>query len=274
MSDAATERPAHYNLPIDPSVYSLQPDEAAFFKEQTGLHDDEVLKEHILAVQAEAYQVYPYPCIRVFNFTTLKISRFAIYQDFLQLPTVRRDAVLLDLGCCFGNDARKAVADGFPASQVIASDLRPEFWDLGRKLFRSSTDIRFIPGDVFQDSFLGPDLVQGGTEDTAHALNNAVESASLNPLYGKVSAIHASAFFHLFNEAQQEHIARRLALLLSPEPGSIIFGSHGAALTHGKRTGQSSFDHSPESWTALWQNVFAPRKVIGVMILLRSRKQY
>ncbi|KZV88673.1 hypothetical protein EXIGLDRAFT_772461 [Exidia glandulosa HHB12029] len=73
MSDATTERPAHYNLPIDPSAYSLQPDEAAFFKEQTGLHDDEVLKEHILAVQAEAYQasnVYPYPCIRVFNFTT------------------------------------------------------------------------------------------------------------------------------------------------------------------------------------------------------------
>lgn len=39
--------------------------------------------------------------------------------DHLQLPTLDASIFLI-----VGNDARKAVADGFPMSGVIASDLR------------------------------------------------------------------------------------------------------------------------------------------------------
>jgi len=37
--------------------YSLDPDELAFFKQETGIQDEAALKEHILTVQAEAYKV-------------------------------------------------------------------------------------------------------------------------------------------------------------------------------------------------------------------------
>ena len=44
-------------MPLDPNLYKLEEDEAAFFKQATGIPDDEELKQHILRVQAEAYEV-------------------------------------------------------------------------------------------------------------------------------------------------------------------------------------------------------------------------
>ena len=46
---------------LDPSLYSLDSDEAAFFKQLTGISDEQALKEHILAVQSKAYEVSPFP---------------------------------------------------------------------------------------------------------------------------------------------------------------------------------------------------------------------
>lgn len=41
---------------VDTSLYNLSPEQAAFFKTQTGIDDDEELKRHILEVQAKAYK--------------------------------------------------------------------------------------------------------------------------------------------------------------------------------------------------------------------------
>lgn len=89
--------------------------------------------------------------------------------------------------------------------------------------------------------------------------------SSLTPLQGKISAIHASSFFHLFLEDEQLAVARRLASLLSPQKGSIIFGQHVSRPEKGFREEASvkasdglhvkrraMFCHSPESWKELW----------------------
>lgn len=49
----------HHVLPdkLDPSLYKLRDDEKAFYQAATGINDDEELKEHIIAVQTEAYEV-------------------------------------------------------------------------------------------------------------------------------------------------------------------------------------------------------------------------
>lgn len=72
---------------LDPSLYSLQNDELAFFRQLTGIEDEDELRSHILAIQAKAYdvsmrrfyslpiildvflQVYGYGCIKSFAFT-------------------------------------------------------------------------------------------------------------------------------------------------------------------------------------------------------------
>lgn len=53
---------------LDPTLYDLDEDTVAFFKELTGFDDSEDLKKHILEVQAAAYEEYPYPCIFGFGF--------------------------------------------------------------------------------------------------------------------------------------------------------------------------------------------------------------
>jgi hypothetical protein len=46
---------------LDPNLYFLTAKETEFYKAQTGIQDDEELKEHILAVQRDAYEVIPLP---------------------------------------------------------------------------------------------------------------------------------------------------------------------------------------------------------------------
>lgn len=43
--------------PLDERFYDLTDEDRAFFKQQTGIQDDDELKAHILQVQAEAYKV-------------------------------------------------------------------------------------------------------------------------------------------------------------------------------------------------------------------------
>ena len=86
---------------------------------------------------------------------------------------------------------------------------------------------------------------------------------SLNPLAGRVSAIYVSAVFHLFPAEGQSRLARALAGLLSPLPGSMISGSHNAAPDGQEGVSDvlqsadgseaiTQFRHSPSTWKALW----------------------
>ena len=100
-----------------------------------------------------------------------------------------------------------------------------------------------------------------GEEPRQHV--NHQMAASLAPLHGCISFIHASNLFHLFSEANQTAVARNLASLLSPEPGSMIFGVHVGRLEKGYRTeapppapgylGNLMFCHSARSWKTLWE---------------------
>lgn len=48
---------------LNPDFYNPQPQDVAFFKQQTGIHDDELLKQHIMQVQAKAYKVHLLPSL-------------------------------------------------------------------------------------------------------------------------------------------------------------------------------------------------------------------
>jgi len=125
--------------------------------------------------------------------------------------------------------------------------------------------VPFIQGDVFDSPFLAPTPTV--YVPSLNPIPDLRSLTSLTPLIGHISAIHASAFFHLFNEKQYE-LARRMASLLSPEPGSMIFGSHVGQTHKGFRTarratsGEYIFCHSDESWKELWDGqIFKEGKV-------------
>ncbi|KAH9858783.1 hypothetical protein C2E23DRAFT_717563 [Lenzites betulinus] len=266
-------------LPLNESLYSLEGAELQFMKKQTGIEDDAELKEHILAVTKEAFAVFPFPCIRRYAFIKFKLSRLPGYDRLLKLGREREGAILLDIGCCFGNDVRNAAVDGFPAKQIVASDLYGGYWTLGHKLYRSTEEsfpAKFIPGDAFDPAHLAivPPVYTVGSEPPP----DLSTLTSLNPLHGHVAAIHASSFFHLFNEEKQAQLARAFAGLLSPLPGSMIIGTHSGAPEKGQRTYAvssgsgiisgggtlSMFCHSPESWAELWDGQIFEKGTIKV----------
>ena len=92
----------------------------------------------------------------------------------------------------------------------------------------------------------------------------------MTELRGHLSVIYAASLFHLFSEERQLELAKRLAALLDPRPGSIIFGSHSGAPVKGGRHGfySSMFCHSAESWTQIWEEqVFEKGQVKATTIL-------
>uniref|UniRef100_A0A8H8CLX6 Methyltransferase domain-containing protein n=1 Tax=Psilocybe cubensis TaxID=181762 RepID=A0A8H8CLX6_PSICU len=256
---------------LDPARYSLQDHERQFLELLTGIYDDDELKKHVLAVQAKAYQVPLYSPIMVYQ-----IAGIPAYPKALKLLEQHRDPIFLDIGCCFGNDTRKVAVDGWPAENIVASDLRGEFWDCGHELFKSTPEsfpATFIAGDVFDSSMLDMSDIQADAEAKQPPSIRPLRGlTSLTPLKHQVSAIHASALFHLFPEEGQRELARRLASLLLPEKGSIIFGQHGAMLEKGFRVEKkrstdplfevrqaAMFCHSPETWKKMWEeDIFGP----------------
>ncbi|KAJ8502889.1 hypothetical protein ONZ45_g11347 [Pleurotus djamor] len=245
--------------PLDPSIYAISPEASAFFKAVTGIRDDEELKTHILKVQRSAYEICGYPCIRLLLFLDLYISRHTIYPQVMQLPKVRPGAILLDIGCCFGNDIRKAVMDGWPVESAIASDLRGEFWNSGHELFKSTPEsfpAAFVQGDIFTPQHIAPR--EPFYEAPTAQVPKLSTLSNLTPLQGHVAALHANSFIHLFDEATQTQVCKILASLLSPLPGSTIFGTHGGLREAGNKkllTDGEEYDmywHSPESWAELW----------------------
>ncbi|KAJ1306497.1 hypothetical protein OPQ81_007499 [Rhizoctonia solani] len=254
---------------LDDSLFSLEPDELQFFQVATSISDPSAIKHHVLAIQAEAFKIFPYPCIRIFMFTKLKVSRYPIYAQVLEYGRTHLDAIFLEMACCFGNDARKAALDGYPVENIVATDLRRDFWDLGFKLFKDDPTlfpVPFLQGDIFSAQLL--DLESTGSSKRP----KLSELKSLTELQGHVSIIHASAFFHLFSEDDQRKLAKRCIALLNTEPGSIIFGSHNGAPEPGIYTdlggpSHRMFCHSPDSWRELWTELFGERKVNVVATL-------
>jgi len=254
---------------LDDSLYSLSPDELKFYQSTTGILDESELKRHIIGVQTEAFHIFPYPCIRRFMFTKLKVSRYPIYAHVLEHGRTHPGAIFLEMACCFGNDARKAAQDGYPMENIVATDLRRDFWDLGFKLFKDTPTtfpVPFLGGDIMSSDLLDLNASKPSTRP------NLSNLTSLTDLLGHVSIIHASAFFHLFSEEDQRQIAQRCQALLSTQPGSTIFGSHMGAPESGIYSNigganRMMFCHSPQSWEKLWKDLYGETQIKVVVTL-------
>ncbi|KAI0299339.1 hypothetical protein B0F90DRAFT_1560911, partial [Multifurca ochricompacta] len=251
--------------PLDLALLVLDPNEEAFLKILTKIDDAQELRDHIQRVAREAYEVFPYGSIGSYTFAKAAISRLPGYADVLALGS-GNGGLFLDAGCCFGVDARRAAYDGWPVDRIVATDIVPEFWDLGHKLFRSSAasfPAVFIQGDLLDLTHVTPGL-------PSSSLPDLTSLSSLNQLRGHVTAIHASALFHLFSEEEQQALAIALGGLLASVPGASIFGwSTGVTVAgyvefEGVVSHPRLFCHSKSTWEALWNGVVFPKGSVKV----------
>ena len=116
----------------------------------------------------------------------------------------------------------------------------------------------FVQGDVFDKSFITPVPPCYAQPETLRPdLKSLPAMKSLTPLQGHVSAIHTSLFFHLFQKDEQVYAAKALASLLSPTPGSMIFGRHtstgdGTSKDLPLAGDRTIYGFNVEDWKRLW----------------------
>ncbi|KAI6005380.1 hypothetical protein EDC04DRAFT_2583295 [Pisolithus marmoratus] len=270
--------------PLDPTLYWLSPQEAEFFKTAIGIDDDDELKAHILSVQEKTWKIAPYGCIYLFGFLRMALVHRPEYQEVIKIGRERENAIFLDIGCCLSTESRRVAADGWPARNIVASDLKQGerldqlgFLELSHAFFRTSKETypgHFIAGDALDPNVLtivppARGLVQAPLPDLSSL-------TALSPLHGHCSVINASAFFSCFTEEQQLHVARGLAGLLSPVPGSLITGCHPGGTVKGNYPHgcldikYDIFCHSPESWTELWDGTVFAKGEVKVTAHLRE----
>ena len=154
---------------------------------------------------------------------------------------------------------------GSTATLIFPPTFLPGLYKEGYDLFRDTPDtfpVPFLQGDVLDPAFLAPTSPPSNASTTAPINVPALKSlTSLNPLRGHVSAVYLGKFMHVFDEPSQARIVRTLAGLLSPAPGSLLFGVQGAlAQGPGPFTPSGSdwtmFCHSPESLGKLFEDAF------------------
>jgi hypothetical protein len=139
--------------------------------------------------------------------------------------------------------------------------------DLGYKQYkdRATCDINFVAVDVCHD-----DLLQSIGWLARNCSDILTEPASDDLVRSDIRCISAFFFFHLFDEAGQAELARKLGSLLSRKPGSTIYGAHRGRLRAGRAEKTRIGDiycHSPLSWTSLWQEqVFHESAGISVQV--------
>ena len=70
------------------------------------------------------------------------------------LERIKSGQTLLDLGCCFGQDLRRLVADGAPSRNLCGMDCNATFIDLGYDLFldRETFEATFVVSDFLNDA--------------------------------------------------------------------------------------------------------------------------
>lgn len=158
------------------------------------------------------------------------------------LSRIKDGATFLDAGCCFGYVLRQLASDGAPAGNLVGSDLRQEYIDLGYELFRDRATFgaRFLAGDML-----------------------AASDLALAPLDGTVDIIHAASFFHLFSWADQVRLGARLVRFFKAdaEP-ALVFGRQRGARETLPREGRQAeelarYDHNPATLQELWDEIGA-----------------
>ena len=139
----------------------------------------------------------------------------------------------LDLGCCFGQDIRRLVADGVPHENLYGADLRLEFLELGYELFQDKGRLKahFLEADVFEVD----DEAEGGKE--------------LRKLDGTIDIIHAASFLHLFAWEEQVQAGMRMVRLMTKN--SLVLGRQAGTMKPGEYA-RSRYVHDPDSLQKLW----------------------
>ncbi|KAJ9632833.1 hypothetical protein H2204_007563 [Knufia peltigerae] len=210
-------------------------------EQYSGIPADEVNK-HVLRIRDQGWAILPFPCIGQFRFLELErtITDPRYQATLTRLRHEGSTDALLDVGCFVGQIVRALAFNGADPARLYGTDLEQAYLDLGFDLFRDSSKLdrsHFVAGDMLLEP----------------------RDPRLDLFMGKMTIIHASSFFHLFNWSLQIKAAKRCVEFMNPDVHNVMvfggmIGREEPGDIHGP--GQSKlFMHNAASWARLWEEV-------------------
>jgi len=117
--------------------------------------------------------------------------------------------------------------------------------------------VKFIQADFFDQRSLSTQTPGSANCPDLRTVHN------LTALKGHVTILTLQMVFHLFDQKTQYELARRMAILLSVEPGSMIVGRQMGDTTARNLMlgGNPHFLHNVQTWERMWMGVFPPGTV-------------
>ncbi|KAI1171908.1 hypothetical protein F4777DRAFT_28534 [Nemania sp. FL0916] len=238
--------------------HRLRPSFRQLLEGWSGIAPDEVIP-HIYRIRAQAWEIFPWPCIGAFWFIEQSLLRHPDYARILaRLKHAPPGSInFLDLGTCLGQDVRTLLYDGVSARSVWGADLFPAFRDVGYALFRDEGCFpaeHFLVGDIFFSA-------STPNSDSNSNSNSGSDADELAKTHGKWDIVHIAMFLHLFSLKEQEAASRNIFRLLVPQPGSVVLGTQTGTLHPGEqpsfvdpsRQERTLYRHSKETLKALFE---------------------
>ncbi|KAJ3385921.1 hypothetical protein HDU84_001897 [Entophlyctis sp. JEL0112] len=178
-----------------------------WFTRTTGLSSTDVparITDTISATEAAGHHVYK--CIQNGWFAVPRAVTHPAYAS-VQARFSDPEFTVLELGCCYGTDARRMVTDGLPASRLTVSDLHSAYFDIGQRvLFAGAEDLLAGAHKWFGDL--------------------AVVGAALDAgLDGKFDAVSAQAMLHVMSAQQSSAFLSEIFLCLKSGRSAVLFGT-------------------------------------------------
>lgn len=201
----------------------------------------EALYKHLHSVHQRAWDIRPYPCIGQWGFLAPKIADSPAFATVLQ--RAKDGDLVLDFGCCMGQDLRYLVAHGAPSDNMYGADIEPGFWKVGYELFQDRS--------TFRGRYLQSDILGGGDDAP-------ITSSLRQQLHGKVDVIYAGAVFHLWDLDTQLEVLKGLVELTRRNSMVVVcqLGSVEVATKPAWREGlKPRLFHNAESVKDLWGRV-------------------
>ena len=186
---------------------------------------------------SRAWATRSYPCVGQWAYLEPKIAKSAAFKTVID--RLHQGGIMLDLGCCMGQELRSIAAAGAPTHNMYGADIEPVFWDLGYELFndRDKFHAHFLHADIFDDE------------------------SPLRQLHGCTDVIYLGSLLHLWDWAGQSKAL--VAIIKLAKAGSIVIGAQlgrrkGQAETAGwKNSTRTMFYHDPDTMEAIWRQAAA-----------------
>ncbi|KUJ08267.1 uncharacterized protein LY89DRAFT_599942, partial [Mollisia scopiformis] len=192
----------------------------------------EDVSQHVHNIRDKAWAIRPYPCTGMGNFLDSMLAKSVAYPTII--ARLKAGDSLLDIGCYLGQDLRRLVLDGAPATNLYGVDI-VNYWDLGYEMFRN--------GDKLSAKFMEGNVLHLSTD--------------LEELVGKVDILSVTHVLHQWEWEGQVAAAKELSLLV--RPGGMVVGFQvGTAGGKSKQDwdgGRKTHDwmkQDAESWRRMW----------------------